>query len=236
MQRRKAGVSQLIMMRHGESVWNAKNRFTGWVDLPLSQKGVEEALEGGRKIAEIPIDCVFTSTLIRAQMTAMLALLSHQSGKIPVIQHPEGGKIAEWGKVADPKALEETIPVYEAWQLNERMYGELQGLNKDETRKKFGIEQVHIWRRSYATPPPNGESLEMTAKRTLPYFWDYIVPQLAAGKNVFIAAHGNSLRAIRMELDHLSEEEVLSLEIPTGAPLIYSYQSQHFEAATFSST
>ncbi len=218
-------MSLLILMRHGQSEWNKKNVFTGWVDIPLSEKGVNEAIEGGKAIADLPIDVMFTSTLIRAQMTSMLAMMSHHSGKIPVIQHQGEGKLQDWAtNFGEP----ETIPVFEAWELNERHYGELQGLNKDDTRAKYGADQVQIWRRSYATRPPGGEALKNTAERTLPYFHEKIIPALKGGQNAFVSAHGNSLRAILMELDSLSEEEVVSLEIPTGLPIIYDYKDGVF--------
>lgn len=222
-------MSLLILMRHGQSMWNAKNLFTGWVDVSLSQGGIEEALEGGRQIAEIPIDLIYTSTLIRAQMTTMLAMSQHHSGKTPIIVHEEEGPTSEWAQIHNPKAASETIPVYEAWQLNERAYGELQGLDKQETREKFGEDQVLLWRRSYATAPPNGESLKMTAERTLPYFRDKIVPHLRGGKNILVSAHGNSLRSIVMEIEKLSEEEVVGLEIPTGKPILYAFEAGSFQ-------
>lgn len=226
----------LILMRHGESQWNRHNQFTGWVDVPLTEKGVQEAIEGGRRIADFPIDVIYTSTLIRAQMTLMLAMLHHHSGKVPVIQHPEGSKMQDWGEIYSQEAKAATIPVHCAWQLNERMYGELQGLNKAETAEKFGKEQVHIWRRSYDTPPPEGESLQLTAERTLPYFKETILPELSQGRHVFISAHGNSLRSIVMELDSLSPEEVLQLEIPTGQPIVYTYSDQRFQKVTLPAT
>lgn len=216
-------MGKLILMRHGESKWNKRNLFTGWVDVPLSEKGIEEAIEGGKKIRDIPIDVIFTTTLVRAQMTAFLAMTQHSSGKVPVVLHEGEGKQAEWSKIYNEKTKAETIPVYRAWELNERMYGELQGLNKAETAEKYGAEQVKIWRRSYATPPPNGESLKMTAERSIPYFNYHIVPILKEGKNVFVSAHGNSLRSIIMELDGLTEEEVLQLEVGTGVPILYEY-------------
>lgn len=221
-------MAKLIMMRHGASVWNEKNLFTGWVDIPLSKSGVEEAVSGGRKIANEPIDLIFTSTLIRAIMTAMIAMNEHSSGKVPVIIHERDEAFEKWSHIYGEKAKEETIPTYQAWQLNERMYGGLQGLNKDETRAKFGHEQVQIWRRSFNVPPPDGESLEMTAKRTLPYFDDRILPELEAGKNIFISAHGNSLRSIIMKLDNLTSEEVVKLELKTGDPIIYTFDKGQF--------
>ncbi len=222
-------MSKLILMRHGESQWNKNNRFTGWVDIPLSKKGIEESLEGGKYIQNEPIDIIYTSSLIRAQMTAMLAMSTHYSGKVPMILHHGGGKLEEWAKIYSQDAEQETIPVICAWELNERMYGELQGLNKAETAELFGAEQVHIWRRSFDIPPPNGESLKMTAERTLPYFKNTIEPKLKEGKNIFIAAHGNSLRSIMMELDHLSPEQVISLELATGHPVIYLYENNRYQ-------
>jgi 2,3-bisphosphoglycerate-dependent phosphoglycerate mutase len=218
-------MSKLIMMRHGESEWNRMNRFTGWVDIPLSQKGIEEAIEGGKKIKDIPIDLIVMSTLIRSQMTAMLAMSQHSSGKVPLVLHPGEGKLEEWAKISNKEAAEATIPVIRCWELNERMYGDLQGLNKAETAKKFGADQVQIWRRSYDVRPPNGESLEMTAARSIPYFEEKILPLLNEGKNIFISAHGNSIRSIVMILDNLNHEQVVKLEIPTGEPLIYNCEN-----------
>lgn len=216
-------MTKLILMRHGESLWNKKNIFTGWVDIPLSVKGIEEAIEGGKLIKDLPIDIIFTSTLIRGEMTAMLAMLYHHSGKVPCILHPGEGNLDIWGKIYNDKSAHDTIPVIRAWQLNERMYGKLQGLNKADTAAKYGADQVKIWRRSFDTAPPEGESLKMTAARTIPYFEDEIVPHLKAGRHVFVAAHGNSLRSIIMDLDQLTPEQVVNLEIPTGVPIIYDY-------------
>lgn len=217
-------MSKLILMRHGQSIWNERNLFTGWVDIPLSKKGIQESIEGGMEIRDQPIDVVFTSSLIRAQMTAALALLSHVSGKIPVFQHPGCGKLEEWSQIHGEQARKETLPVYMAWELNERMYGALQGLNKAETAKKYGDAQVHIWRRSYDTAPPDGESLAMTLERVIPYFKKHILSRIEQGENVFIAAHGNSLRGIVMHLEQMSPEQVVKLELATGKPLIYSYE------------
>jgi 2,3-bisphosphoglycerate-dependent phosphoglycerate mutase len=162
------------------------------------------------------------STLIRSQMTAMLAMSQHASGKIPLVLHPGEGKLEEWAKIFNQEAADSTIPVIRCWELNERMYGDLQGLNKAETAKKFGADQVQIWRRSYDVRPPNGESLEMTAARSIPYFKETILPLLNEGKNIFVSAHGNSIRSIIMYLDNLSHEAVVKLEIPTGEPIIYN--------------
>ena len=223
----------LILMRHGQSMWNAAGLFTGWVDVPLSPTGIDEAREGGRAIADLAIDEVHVSTLIRAQMTAMIALSEHHGGLTPVVQYPtevEDGmsqnetRMREWSQIRGEAGQEGLLPVHVAWQLNERMYGDLQGLNKQATRDQYGAEQVHVWRRSFDVPPPNGESLELTAKRTVPYLETTLLPALQAGKSVFVAAHGNSLRSIIMHLDGLSREEVLALEVPTGVPIVYTME------------
>lgn len=191
-------MANLILIRHGQSVWNASNRFTGWTDVDLSDKGVIEAEEAGRQLSDIRIDVVHTSDLIRAQRTA----------KIVIQQNESSG---------------EDVPTRYDWRLNERHYGALQGLNKAETAEKHGAEQVQIWRRSFDVPPPEGESLEMTAERTIPYFTEEILPDLESGKNVLVSAHGNSLRSIVMHIEGISPDDIVSLEIPTGSPLLYRH-------------
>ncbi len=215
-------MSKLILIRHGQSVWNKKNVFTGWVDVPLSREGVDEALKAGEQIAGIEFDVIFTSVQIRAIETAMIAMAANNSQKTPVVIHTEG-KMAEWTTIYNDAMSRNVIPVYRDWHLNERYYGELQGKNKAETAEVYGEEQVHIWRRSYDVAPPAGECLKDTAERTIPFFTEMILPQLQAGKNVLVSAHGNSLRSIVMHIDGLSEEEVLKLEIPTGVPLYFEY-------------
>ncbi|GFQ06695.1 2 3-bisphosphoglycerate-dependent phosphoglycerate mutase [Phtheirospermum japonicum] len=218
----------LILIRHGESMWNEKNLFTGCVDVPLTNKGVEEAIEAGKRISNIPVDVIYTSALIRAQMTAMLAMTEHRRKKVPIILHNENEQAREWSQIFSEETKKQCIPVITAWQLNERMYGELQGLNKQETADRYGSEQVHVWRRSYDIPPPNGESLEMCAERAVAYFKECIEPQLVSGKNVMIAAHGNSLRSIIMYLDKLTSQEVISLELSTGIPMLYIFKEGSF--------
>jgi 2,3-bisphosphoglycerate-dependent phosphoglycerate mutase len=188
----------LVLVRHGESQWNLENRFTGWVDVPLTEKGREEARRAGEKIRQLRFEQAYTSVLQRATETLDIVL-----------------------KVIG----QEGIPVAYDQALNERHYGDLQGLNKAETAAKFGKEQVHIWRRSYDVSPPGGESLKGTAARTLPYFQTHILPDLRAGKNVLVSAHGNSLRSIVMELDHLTKEQVMELNIATGVPIVYEVGS-----------
>ncbi|WP_447978691.1 2,3-bisphosphoglycerate-dependent phosphoglycerate mutase [Candidatus Nitrospira bockiana] len=187
-------MGRLVLLRHGESQWNLENRFTGWVDVPLSAKGEEEARAAGEKLKGYRFDRAFTSVLSRANETLRIVL--------EVI-----------GQAA--------IPVEKDQALNERMYGDLQGLNKAETAEKYGEHQVRLWRRSYDIRPPGGESLKDTAERVLPYYERRIKPYLLKGETILIAAHGNSLRALVMHLDNLSREQVLELNIPTGAPLLY---------------
>lgn len=215
--------SFLILLRHGESMWNRDNLFTGWVDLPLSPKGIEEAVTAGKALAAYDIDVVYCSALVRAMMTAMIALCQHPGGKTPVVQHADG-RMHDWGKIYSEATLARTLPVYTNEALNERMYGALQGLNKKETADKFGAELVHQWRRSYRTPPPEGESLEMTLQRTLPYFEQSIEPSVRAGKTALISAHGNSLRAIIKHIEHMDEESILRYELATGVPIAYVWR------------
>jgi len=187
-------LGKLVLVRHGQSQWNLENRFTGWVDVPLTPVGEQEAHRAGSALNDIHFDQAFTSDLQRAQSTLRIIL-------------------ADIGQAG--------IPVTKDKALNERHYGDLQGLDKAETAKKFGDDQVHIWRRSYDVAPPNGESLKDTAARTLPYFNANILPLVKAGKNILVAAHGNSLRSIVMELDRLTKEQVLELNLATGVPLLY---------------
>lgn len=187
-------MAKLILIRHGQSTWNLENRFTGWVDIPLTEQGENEATQAGKQIRDIKIDAVFTSVLKRAIDTTTLALKA----------------------AGQPDA-----PITYDKALNERMYGDLQGKNKAETAKQFGDAQVKIWRRSYDVAPPNGESLKDTAARTLPYFHDKILPLVKAGKNILVSAHGNSLRSIVMALDKLDEKQVVELNIPNGVPIVY---------------
>ncbi len=216
-------MSKLVLLRHGESVWNKKNVFTGWVDVPLSPNGIDEAINAGKELSEVNFDLVFTSVQVRAIETAMIALAQNASDKTPVVIHDDG-KMNKWAVIYSEEMKKNIIPVYRDWHLNERYYGELQGLNKAETAEVYGKEQVHQWRRSYDVPPPNGECLKDTAGRTIPFFKERIMSELAEGKCVLVSAHGNSLRSIVMYIDGLSEEEVLKLEIPTGKPIIYDHE------------
>jgi len=186
---------QLVLVRHGQSLWNLEDRFTGWVDVPLTDLGREEARRAGTLLAAYRFDVAYTSNLARAQNT--LALIQESMGV--------------------------SIPTIRDQALNERHYGDLQGLNKARTAEKYGAEQVKIWRRSYDVPPPGpgGESLELTAARTLPFFERCILGDIAQGKNVLVVAHGNSNRSIVMALDKLTKEEVLELNLGTAVPVVY---------------
>lgn len=215
-------MSRLILMRHGQSIWNQKNLFTGWVDVPLSEQGIQESLAAGVLIQKEPIDTIFTSTLIRASMTAMIAMSVHTSGKTPFFLHQKEVK-EEWYHQCSSSEKSKMIPVIPVWELNERMYGKLQGMNKQEMKNQYGEEQVQRWRRSFDIAPPDGESLEMTAARTLPFFEQQILPLLQQGKNILVVAHGNSLRSILMKIHHLSPQEVVQLEVETGKPLFYDF-------------
>lgn len=217
-------MAKLILIRHGQSTWNSANKFTGWVDVPLSHVGLEEAQQAAQKLKSYPIDICFTSLLIRAIQTGLICLVESdavlQQGKSPVIYH--NADDPDWhGWDHHAGNPEEEIPVFTAQALDERYYGELQGLNKAETAAKFGIEQVTLWRRSYSVRPPGGESLEDTVARTIPFFKTRILTHLKLGENVLVAAHGNSLRSIMMELNHLSEAEIPLLELATGIPIVY---------------
>jgi len=185
----------LILIRHGQSEWNALNQFTGWKDPDLTAKGIEEARNAGMIINNLNInfDLVFTSALKRAQNTAEIIL----------------------------KEINQPLSTIKNQALNERNYGDLAGLNKDDARKRWGDEQVHIWRRSYDIPPPGGESLKDTGERVLPFFMKEILPHVCEGKNILVAAHGNSLRSLIKFLDNISDEDIIKLEIPTGAPIHY---------------
>jgi len=194
----------LVLVRHGQSEWNKKNLFTGWKDPKLTPKGVEEAVEAGEelKVSGYSFDKMYTSELFRAQETGRIIL--------------------------EIMGLE-SIEVIKDLSLNERNYGDLAGLNKDDARKKWGKDQVHIWRRSFDVPPPGGESLKDTAERVLPYFKENIIPQLSEGLNILVAAHGNSLRALVMEIERISPDEIVKLELATGAPLVYKFVENKIE-------
>ena len=191
-------MNYLVLLRHGESVWNKENRFTGFKDVDLSDKGIEEAKHAGHLLKNIKFDCLFTSTLMRAYKTAELALAEAGQSGIPETRHDD---------------------------LRERDYGDLMGLNKDETRAKFGDEQVHIWRRSYDVQPPGGESLKDVVARVEPYYHDHIEPLVKEGKNVLLVAHGNTLRAMLIILGEHTPETINTAELATGVPIVFEFEN-----------
>ena len=193
----------LVLVRHGQSEWNEKNLFTGWKNPTLTEQGIEEARKAGSKIKSINLDfdLHFTSELLRAQIT---------------------GEIIQ-------REIDQQIKTIKNIALNERDYGDLSGLNKDEARKKWGEKQVHLWRRSYDTPPPGGESLKDTSERVIPYFKKTIKPELKMKKNILITAHGNSLRALVKNIEDITATDIVKLEIATGEPIIYSFSNNKFK-------
>ena len=198
---KEKNLSYLVLIRHGQSEWNEKNLFTGWKNPPLTEKGIEEAELAGIRIKNLNIDFshYFTSTLIRAQETGEIILNQLEKEKITKTR---------------------------SQNLNERDYGDLSGLNKDEAKKEWGEDQVHIWRRSFDIPPPGGESLKDTADRVLPYFEEEIKPLVEQGNNILICAHGNSLRSLIMSLEEISPSEIVKVEIGTGEPILFSYSTE----------
>tara|TARA_S200000501_G_scaffold107358_1_gene100737 strand:+ start:169 stop:795 length:627 start_codon:yes stop_codon:yes gene_type:complete len=198
---KEKNLSYLVLIRHGQSEWNEKNLFTGWKNPPLTEKGIEEAELAGKRIKNLNINFshYFTSALIRAQETGEIILNQLEKEKIIKTR---------------------------SQNLNERDYGDLSGLNKDEAKKEWGENQVHIWRRSFDTPPPGGESLKDTADRVLPYFEEEIKPLVEQGNNILICAHGNSLRSLIMSLEEISPSEIVKVEIGTGEPILFSYSTE----------
>ena len=199
-------MNKLILLRHGQSQWNLENRFTGWKDVPLTEKGVQEAIDAGKlmKKNNISIDLIFSSVLQRATETAKLAVLEMNLKQL-------------WNEKNELMMMRDQA-------LNERNYGDLVGLNKQETANKFGKEQVHTWRRSYDTSPPGGESLKNVVERVKPYFHINIEPELKKQKNILIAAHGNSLRAMMICVGLYQPEEISKIELPTGSPFVFYYE------------
>jgi len=216
-------VSKLILVRHGQSQWNLENRFTGWMDVPLSKKGIDEAISAGKKLKDIDFDKIYVSHMLRAVQTLHYILIESNSKKVPIIYH-EDKRIRE--REHHTGDLNSEIPVFMSVDLAERYYGDLQGLNKQKTREKYGDEQVHLWRRSYDINPPGGESLKDTCDRTTPYFKKYILNDLKQDKTVLVSAHGNSLRAITMFVESISSKEIPNVEIPTGVPIVYNFDKK----------
>ena len=223
-------MSKLILIRHGQSLWNAQNKFTGWVDVPLSERGRAEAMVAACKLREkhYQVDVCFTSLLIRSIETAIICLTECDEicgGRIPILKHniddPDWHGWDQYEGNAD-----EELPIFTSPALDERYYGKLQGLDKAKTAEKYGEEQVHEWRRSYSTRPPGGESLEDTKERVLPFFENHIVTYIKQKDSILVSAHGNSLRSMIMILDNLTPEEVPQLELGTASPIVYELDEE----------
>ena len=214
-------MAKLVLVRHGQSVWNLLNEFTGWVDVPLTKEGDEEARSAAARLLNIKFDVAFTSQLIRAHQT-LCVIFQERVDRILVFKH-NAGKEALWEHYSNAKQWE--VPVFKAMELNERHYGDLQGLNKQDTIEKYGAIQVQQWRRSYDVKPPGGESLADTIARAAPYFENHIFPFVKHGENVIVVAHHNSLRGIIMHLEKLTPEQVVNVELATGVPVVYDIDS-----------
>lgn len=216
-------MSKLVLVRHGQSQWNFENRFTGWMDVPLSNKGIDEAISAGKKLNNFEFDTIYVSHLLRAIQTLHYILIESKFKRIPIIYHEDKKIRAREHHTGNP---DDEIPIFMTVNLAERYYGNLQGLNKQKTREKYGDEQVHLWRRSYDITPPGGESLKDTCERTTPYYKKYISKDLQKGKTVLVSAHGNSLRAITMHVENISEKDIPTVEIPTGIPILYTFDKK----------
>lgn len=216
-------MGKLIIVRHGESLWNKENRFTGWVDVDLSNKGIKEAKKAGKILKNYRFDTIYVSHMIRAIHTLNIILSENRDNRTPIIYHEDD---IEMKKREKHKSKNSEIRIYQTKALAERFYGALQGLNKEETAKKYGKEKVHEWRRSYDIRPPKGESLKDTLNRVLPYWRKKISKDIMKGKTVLIVAHGNSLRAIVKYIEKIPDNKIPEYEIPTGTPIEYSLDNK----------
>ncbi len=215
---------KLYLQRHLKSQWNVENRFAGWVDNPLSEEGILQRETAAEKLKGENFDIIYTSPLSRNKQT-VLQILKLLGGKYPIFQYEEG-KMKDWGNFEGPK---NHIPVIVAEKLNERYYGRLQGLNKEDAKKEFGEEQVHLWRRSYDIAPPEGESLKDTFNRVVPYFEKNIENDLKEGKDVLVVSSGNALRSIVKKIENISDEEIINFEIDFGGTLKYEFDGKNYE-------
>jgi len=217
-------MAKLYLQRHLKSQWNVENRFAGWVDNPLSEEGIMQGELAAEKLKGCNFDIIFTSPLSRNKQT-VLRILRLLGGKYPIFQYLNG-KMKEWGHL---EGMVNHIPVFVAEELNERYYGKLQGLNKEEAKKTFGEEQVRLWRRSYDISPPEGESLKDTYNRAVPFFQKFIEPELKAGKNVLIVSSGNALRSIVKYIENISDEKIIDFEIDFGATIKYDFVEEKYQ-------
>lgn len=211
-------MSYLVLVRHGESRWNTRNRFTGWVDVPLSQNGMKEAMNIASGMKKLKLDVAYTSHLERAHMTLLTILAEQHRTGIFIHDHSHGGFEYAFKNGSDE------LPIYPTWLLNERHYGVLQGMDKHQAAKKFGLQKVLEWRRGFHARPPHGESLEDVYLRAVPYFERVIMPEIRKPKNVLIVAHGNALRAIIKHLENISDDRIAQLELKPGQPFVYSFE------------
>lgn len=215
---------KLYLLRHLKSQWNQDNRFTGWVDNPLSKEGILAAKEIAEKLAAEKIDVVYTSPLIRNEET-VLRIFENFKDQYPLFIHLDGGKMQEWGNFTDLN--DNDVPVYVSENLNERYYGDLQGLNKEEITKKYGSEKVHLWRRGYKEKPPGGESLKDVYKRAVPFFKKYVERDLVKGKNILLVASHNSLRAIVKYVENISDQNIANVELVFGSLVTYEFDGRY---------
>ena len=214
-------MAKLFLLRHLKSQWNLENRFSGWVDVPLMKNVTKKAEELAKKIFQFKIDAIYSSPLFRNQQCVAL-ILGYVNKKYPIFIHLDTGKMKEWGNLRE-KNKENYIPVYISENLNERYYGKLQGLNKKETMKKYGAEKVRLWRRSFKTPPPGGESLKDVFERAVPFYCRYIEKDLREGKNVLVVASHNPLRALIKYIERIPDEEIINVEVPFAGLIKYDF-------------
>lgn len=215
----------LLLVRHGESRWNLVNKFTGWADVPLSGRGVKEAMVIAKRVKHLKLDVAFTSHLERAHETLLIMLSAQHCTGLFIHEHDHGGMRYP------TNTNDDEIPVHMTWHLNERNYGLLQGENKRKAAKKYGYKKVLEWRRGYDEKPPGGESLHDVAKRVVPYFKKHVLPAIEKKQNVLVVAHGNTLRAIIKDIEGISSEKIASLELAPGQPFIYTYNRGKLEKA-----
>lgn len=218
-------MAKLFLLRHLKSQWNLDDRFAGWADNPLSKEGADSAKTIAGSMAGQTFDVVYTSPLIR-NMQTVIEILRNTGDKYPIFIHLDGGKMHKWQNFTD--ISENDLPTYVSEKLNERYYGKLQGLNKEETAKQYGQEKVHLWRRSYNVAPPGGESEKDVYKRAMPFYKKYIEKDLKAGKNVLVVASHNSLRAIVKYVENISDEKIIDLELPFGALIKYDFAGEKY--------
>eukprot|EP00002_Diphylleia_rotans_P004274 TRINITY_DN13080_c0_g1_i2.p1 TRINITY_DN13080_c0_g1~~TRINITY_DN13080_c0_g1_i2.p1 ORF type:complete len:271 (-),score=58.39 TRINITY_DN13080_c0_g1_i2:150-962(-) len=221
---KRSGPAKLILIRHGESTWNKQNMYAGWTDIPLTEKGIQEALDGGRTIKDIPIDVVFVSNLVRSQLTAMLVLSVHSSQKTPVFYSLSHDQHPRYNGIFGSKTKDDTIPVFCSTLMNERHYGNLQGVPKDELKKLYTEQELSSWRYSYDNPPPDGESFEMVSRRTGQFIQEFVIPLVEKGLNVVLSGHGTANRTIMMHLEKRGpSEDLLHQTMETGVPHLFEY-------------